>query len=276
MKFSFRQILASAGGAVLAAIIASIFGVKGTVIGVAIGSMAATSGTALVAKSIERGQKAVHQAVVRVPAQSSLLRRLGGTGAAGAIDHSDEPTSPLAEETTNAAVAQLATPTGEPATVQQPAILPGPTITAAGLATETFSPAADSSADESAPGHRIRWPVVAGTAAIIFVLSLAFVTTVELIAGRPLADLFGGHVKGANPSIVKVFENPPATTTTVTVPTTSTTSTSSTTTTSSTSTTTTTTAVGGTTSSTDVGSSSSTSTTTSGGLSTTTTTSASG
>jgi len=42
VKFSFRQILASAGGAVLAALIASAFGVKGTIVGVAIGSAAAT------------------------------------------------------------------------------------------------------------------------------------------------------------------------------------------------------------------------------------------
>ena len=33
MKLSFRQILASAAGAVAAAVIASFFGVKGTVIG---------------------------------------------------------------------------------------------------------------------------------------------------------------------------------------------------------------------------------------------------
>ena len=48
MKFSYRQILASAVGAVLSAIVASIFGVKGTIVGVAIGSIAATTGTALV------------------------------------------------------------------------------------------------------------------------------------------------------------------------------------------------------------------------------------
>ena len=57
MKFSFRQILASAAGAVLAALIASAFGVKGTIVGVAIGSAAATMGTALVAQSIDRGTK---------------------------------------------------------------------------------------------------------------------------------------------------------------------------------------------------------------------------
>ena len=41
MKFSIRQILASVGGAVIAAVIASAFGVKGTIVGVAIGSAAA-------------------------------------------------------------------------------------------------------------------------------------------------------------------------------------------------------------------------------------------
>lgn len=91
MKFSFRQILASAAGAVIAALIASSFGVTGTIIGVAIGSMAATMGTALVSQSIERGQKAVKQVVVRVPEgrpTSSLLRRVGGTDAAGAATSS--------------------------------------------------------------------------------------------------------------------------------------------------------------------------------------------
>ena len=85
MKFSFRQILASAAGAVIAALIASSFGVTGTIVGVAIGSMAATMGTALVSQSIERGHKVVKQAVVRVPEgpTSTLLRRMGGTGAAG-------------------------------------------------------------------------------------------------------------------------------------------------------------------------------------------------
>ena len=77
MKFSFRQILASAAGAVIAAVIASSFGVKGTIVGVAIGSAAATMGTAFVAQSIERGHEAVKQVVVRAPETSTLLRKLG-------------------------------------------------------------------------------------------------------------------------------------------------------------------------------------------------------
>ncbi len=80
MKFSLRQILASAAGAVIAAVIASIFGVKGTIIGVAIGSAVATLGTALVAQSIERGQQAVKQVVVRAPESSTPPAQAGGDG----------------------------------------------------------------------------------------------------------------------------------------------------------------------------------------------------
>ena len=96
MKFSFRQILASTAGAVIAAVVASTFGVKGTIIGVAIGSAAATMGTAFVAQSIERGHEAVKQVAVRVPESSTLLRKLGGTGVSGpppsSVDASSAPT----------------------------------------------------------------------------------------------------------------------------------------------------------------------------------------
>ncbi len=83
MKFSIRQILASTAGAVCAAVIASVFGVKGTIVGVAIGSAAATMATAFIAQSIDRGHQVVKQVAVRAPESSTLLRRLGGTGTSG-------------------------------------------------------------------------------------------------------------------------------------------------------------------------------------------------
>ena len=94
MKFSIRQILASTAGAVIAAVIASIFGVKGTIVGVAIGSAAATMATAFVAQSIERGHQAVKQVVVRAPESSTLLRKLGGTGASGGASSRMRPRRP--------------------------------------------------------------------------------------------------------------------------------------------------------------------------------------
>ena len=78
VKFSIRQILASTAGAVIAAIIASTFGVKGTIVGVAIGSAAATIGTALVAQSIERGHEAVKQVVVRAPGLVHVVAQARG------------------------------------------------------------------------------------------------------------------------------------------------------------------------------------------------------
>ena len=94
MKFSYRQILASAAGAVLAAVIASVFGVKGTIVGVAIGSIAATTGTALAFQSMRCTHKAVKQVVVQAP-ESSLLRRLGGTNAAGVTESTPGESSAL-------------------------------------------------------------------------------------------------------------------------------------------------------------------------------------
>ena len=93
MKFSIRQILASTAGAVIAAVVASTFGVKGTIVGVAIGSAAATMATAFVAQSIERGHEAVKQVAVRAPEASTLLRKLGGTGVSGPLASSVEASS---------------------------------------------------------------------------------------------------------------------------------------------------------------------------------------
>jgi hypothetical protein len=241
MKLSYRQILASAGGAVLSAVIASIFGVKGTIVGVAIGSIAATMGTVLIFQSIERTNSAVKQVVVRVPDSSKLLRRLGGTKAAGVTWSVPDSDSVPHEETGTGTV--QAPGSVESATEQIP-VPPRPL----------------------GPRPNLSWRVIAGTIAGVFVFSLLFLTVVELIAGRPLADLFG-HAGGGT-TVEKIFESPP---TTLPPPTTSTT-TSTTTTTSSTSTassSTTTSVPRSTTSSSNVGSTGATSTT---GVSSTSTT----
>ena len=64
----------------IAAVIASSFGVKGTIVGVAIGSAAATMATALVAQSIERGHEAVKQVVVRAPGVGDVAAQAGRNG----------------------------------------------------------------------------------------------------------------------------------------------------------------------------------------------------
>jgi hypothetical protein len=200
VRISIRQVLASVAGAVVAATIASFFGVSGTIVGVAIGSAAATIGTAVVAQSIDRTHHAVRQAVVRAP-DTSLLRRLGGTNVAGAVTEGvPEAAAPVTEAVTSNEVR------GDEAPVTE--------ITSPGPRTAVV-PEAEAPAE--AP-RRLNWRVVAVTSLIVFVLVLAIITLVELGAGKPLADLFGGS-PGNGTSIfggtTNTTQPPPSTTTTV-------------------------------------------------------------
>jgi hypothetical protein len=207
VKFSVRQMLASSAGAVVAAAIASFFGVKGTIVGVAIGSAAATVGTALVAQSIDRTHHAVRQVVVRAP-ESSLLHRLGGTDAARAESVTAVDT-PVAVGVTSNEVPADETAVTEPAPPGPPtATLPG------GAAAQTR--------------RDLNWRVVAVTALIVFLLAILVITAVELIAGKPLADLFGGSSHGSGTTFFggSTGRTQPPTTTTTTVPAPSTTTTS--------------------------------------------------
>ena len=72
-------------------------------------------------------------------------------------------------------------------------------------------PVTAASESSPSPSGGKRWPVIAGMVAVVFVLSLMFVTAIELIAGQPLANLFGSHSKGNGPSIEKIFETPSTT-----------------------------------------------------------------
>jgi hypothetical protein len=255
VKFSFRQILASAAGAVIAALIASSFGVTGTIIGVAIGSMAATLGTSLVSQSIERGQKVVKQAVVRVPEgpTSTLLRRVGGTGAAGAAMSSVDrgPSEPEPTEVAGA-VDEEATEMGPAAPVdatesvpmtadieddaavaesfeaETVPLLPTAVLEGAGVVGVTGGTGVATTAptDGEARERRFTWKAFAGTAAIVFVLALGFVTAIELIANRP--SVFTPSSPAPSPPTTTTTSTPSTTTSTSTSSATSSTTTSTT------------------------------------------------
>jgi hypothetical protein len=253
VKFSVRQILASAGGAVIAAIIASLFGFKGTIIGVAIGSAAASFGTVLLAQSIERGHAAVKQVAIKVPDRTTLLRRIGATSTTGDNQSPSVEESNLTEPVATAA--SQSEQTTEMASIDESA---HPTIQMAGGGAGSEPPTEEMAALGPEPSRRsIPWRIIGATAAVVFLLSLGTVTVIELIAGHPLASLFN-HQNSNGPSVGDLFNSPPATTTTTS---TTTTSTSTTTTTTTSSTTTTTTLPG-----------SSTTTSTTPGQTTTTTT----
>lgn len=104
------QVAASAAGAVLAAVIASFFGVEGTIIGTAVGSIVATTVSALVWESIERGHVAVRQVVVKE--HGPLLHR-GSTEPAGAVTSSEAEASAVEVQVDAGLDAQVAA--GRPA-----------------------------------------------------------------------------------------------------------------------------------------------------------------
>jgi hypothetical protein len=276
VKFSFRQILASTAGAVIAAIVASTFGVKGTIVGVAIGSAAATMGTALVAQSIERGHQAVKQVAVRVPETSTLLRKLGGTGTSGpstsSVDASSAPTEVVggpqpgsgADETIE--MASTTVPAAETERLEISAATDAPATEHLQASTMPAPPGVV----RTAVSRGFSWRAIAASAVIVFVLALLFITAVELISGKPLATIFGGADTGTT---LKNLVNPspaPSTTPTSTTSTTSTTSATTTTTAGTATTTSTTEPSGGVTTTTSP--SASTTTTTTGPQATTTTT----
>ena len=221
MKFSIRQILASTAGAVCAAVIASVFGVKGTIVGVAIGSAAATMATALVAQSIERGHQAVKQVAVRAPETSTLLRRLGGTRASGpsssSVDASSAPTevvgrsAPLggsAPETVE--MASTPAPAGETERLEISATADTPATQR--LRATTTPPPTPKPVARRTTQLGFSWRAIAGSVAVVFVLALLFITALELISGKPLSAIFGGADTGTT---LKNLVNPsPAPTTT--------------------------------------------------------------
>ena len=267
MKFSIRQILASVVGAVLAAVIASAFGVKGTIVGVAIGSAAATIGTALVAQSIERGHEAVRQVVVRAP-EDSVLRRLGTTAVGGetatSVDESSVPTEAVA----SAAASTRGGRDGADGCVRlgrRRADRTEPLEVTAAAGTPATQRLDASASVAPVASRRFTWKAIAGTAGVVFLAALLFVTVVELIAGKPLSSIFGHAGTGTSSGRRRQRRPrpPPSTTTTTSTPTTSTSS--------STTTTSTTQPIGFLDHDLDGGGSSSTTTTSSTGGSTTTT-----
>ncbi len=135
------QVAASAAGAVLSAVIASFFGVEGTIIGTAIGSIVATSASALVWESIERGHEAVRQVVVK---DHTPFLRSGTTGSAGEVTSAGAEASAVdvrvdAGMDAQVAAGQPAAPgrPGSPDEPPGPASRPVETAAAGGAATGT-------------------------------------------------------------------------------------------------------------------------------------------
>ena len=242
MRLSPRQIVASTVGAVLAAVIASFFGVKGTIIGVAVGSIIATTGTAVAANTIDRTNKRVRQVVVGDENQPGLISRLGSTSPLGSVVAHDTSEPKGEGVVVSTADADADAPRQLSLLGSIPAAGGEPPATTADQGNEAAAPRTTAKVPvvRAAPTRRrkVGWPVVAVTAVGVFVAALATVTVIELAAGKPLASLFG--VGGSPTSGISIAPSNATTTTTTQPPTTTTTTPASTTTSTSTTTTTTT------------------------------------
>ena len=243
------QIAASASGAVLSALIASVFGVSGTVIGVAVGSIVATTVTAIVWESIERTHSKVRDVVVQKGHRLPLVHRWATRGAAGEVK-ADVRSSAIeasvdAGPGSEPASGNAPAPGSEPASGNAPArsaTAGAPDLEEVGETrlvawSRARIPRPTPAGAPRRPARQPRWPLVV-TVAASFVLALGLVTLVEVLGGRPLSSLIGASSSSGGTSAGNFLtstppEAPPAATTTTTAPprTTTTTSTSTTTTT---------------------------------------------
>ena len=247
------QIAASASGAVLSALIASVFGVSGTVIGVAVGSIVATTVTAIVWESIERTHSKVRDVVVQKGHRLPLVHRWATRGAAGEVK-ADVRSSAIeasvdAGPGSEPASGNAPAPGSEPASGNAPArsaTAGAPDLEEVGETrlvawSRARIPRPTPAGAPRRPARQPRWPLVV-TVAASFVLALGLVTLVEVLGGRPLSSLIGASSSSGGTSAGNFLtstppEAPPAATTTTTAPPRSTTTTSTSTTTTTTTTT---------------------------------------
>jgi hypothetical protein len=156
---SLNQIVAGALAAVSSAVAASYFGVAGTLIGAALGSVVGTVGTAVYKRSLTKTSEKLI-----APIQTVVLRRQGDTFESTTIAGGTE------------APASTTGPAGPPG--ETPARLPDATAHLPG---------------PHAPAGSRRWGRTAAFALAAFALALGGVSAVEAVAGRTLSSLVTGE-----------------------------------------------------------------------------------
>lgn len=167
LALSPAQVAGSLLASVSAAIVASYFGVAGTIIGTALISVIATVGSALYATGIRRTRSQLQQ----------LRSTASRTEAQEAATRLQEAASP-----TNALLQPVGVPSPDPAPL----------------------PPEDTVGVRTGWQRVLRWPVIAGVVAI-FVVAMGVVTAVELVAGSPLDHAIYSHGSSGGSSFSQVF-----------------------------------------------------------------------
>ena len=159
-----------------------------------------------------------------------MLRRLGGTGASGAVGVVGGCRRILGPHGGGRAVGaeggQCArhdrngidgAPAAETERLEISATADTPaTQRVQATTTPTTTPVRQAPARRATP-QGFSWRAIAGTVAIVFVLALLFITAIELISGKPLSAIFGGADTGTTlKNLVNPSPAPPATPTSTT------------------------------------------------------------
>jgi hypothetical protein len=180
LQISAVQVVAGAGAAATAAFVSSVSGVAGTIIGAAFFSAAFTVLFAIYEHSIRRARD-----------------RIADTS---------RPTQLIPVVPVTVAVSDSAVPTDEElAELASDAAGPTPGDSEAETTLEMDAASVDALGLEGRDGYH--WRRIALVALAIFGAAMVFVTTFELVTGRPLASLFGRDMSGT--TIVRIFKPQP-------------------------------------------------------------------
>jgi cell division septation protein DedD len=185
LQISAVQVVAGAGAAATAAFVSSVSGVAGTIIGAAFFSAAFTVLFALYEHSIRRARDRIADTTrptQLIPMVAPVTVNVGDSAVP-----TDEELAAQADDA-GASGAEGSEPDSEVETTVE---LDAASMDALGL--------------EGHDGYH--WRRIALVALAIFGAAMAFVTTFELVTGRPLASLFGRDMTGT--TIVRIFKPQP-------------------------------------------------------------------
>lgn len=185
LQISAVQVVAGAGAAATAAFVSSVSGVAGTIIGAAFFSAAFTVLFALYEHSIRRARDRI--ADTTRPTQLIPVVAPVTVSAGDSAVPTDEELAAQADDA-DATGADGSEPDSEAETTAE---LDTASTDALGL--------------EGHDGYH--WRRIALVALAIFGAAMVFVTTFELVTGRPLASLFGRDMSGT--TIVRIFKPQP-------------------------------------------------------------------
>lgn len=190
VKINLPQILAATGASTTAAIVASLMGISGTVAGVALFSVVSSLATVLYLHSMNRTKERLAKVVKRGTVTHIVVARLPET----------EELRPAAPEDDTASqdVEPDGTEPSETAELDATRALPVQSRADGGTVTTTFE-TAEPDTDAAPAPSRVNWRMAAISSVAVFALSIAVLSAIALMSGKPPAAFYGDD-SGSGPT----------------------------------------------------------------------------